>query len=93
MSGVPQQPHRPRASPWPFAGMIGMACVFFLVAASGLVVPWYVVAALLALWALVLVVASAWWSSHPTWLPWLPVGLAGVWFSTVVGGAVLGAWD
>jgi hypothetical protein len=72
--------------------MIGMACVAFLIGASVLVVPWYVVALLLLLWALVLFVATAWWSLHPTWVPWLPVGVATVWFVTVVAGTVAFGW-
>ena len=92
MTGIPGPRERRQASPWPFVGMIGMACVAFLIGASVLVVPWYVVALLLALWALVLFVATAWWSLHPTWVPWLPVGVAVVWFVTVVAGTVAFGW-
>ena len=92
MTGIPGPPHRPRVSPWPFVGMIGMACVFFLIAASVLATPWYVVAVLLLLWVAALVVATAWWSLHPTWVPWLPVAVAVVWFATVAGGAAAFGW-
>ena len=92
MTGIPGPPDRPRASPWPFAGMIGMACVLFLVAASVLTTPWWVVATLLAVWLVGLLVALAWWTPHPTRVPWVPVVLAVVWFATVVGGAALFGW-
>ena len=46
-------------SPWPFVGMAGMACVFFLYAASGLLAPWWAVVVLLVLWALLLFLATA----------------------------------
>lgn len=58
-----------RASPWPFVGMAGMACAFFLYAASGLVAPWWAVALLLVVWVLLLVVACAWWTPRPRWVP------------------------
>ena len=93
MSGIPGPPQRPRASPWPFAGMIGMACVLFLIAGSLLATPWWVVAGLVVVWALALVVAIGWWSPHPTWLPWLPLAVAVIWFGTVVGGAAVFGWE
>ena len=86
---------RPRGenavSPWPFVGMAGMACVFFLYAASGLLAPWWVVVLLLLVWAFLLFVASAWWSLHPTWVPWIPAFAAVLWFVVLnAGGAWLG---
>ena len=81
-----------RASPWPFVGMIGLACLFFLIAASVLTTPWYAVAGLLVVWAMTLVVALRWWTPHPGRVPWLAVGLGVVWLGTVVGGAVLFGW-
>ena len=78
-------------SPWPFVGMAGMACVFFLYAASGLLAPWWAVVVLLVLWALLLFLATAWWSLHPTWVPWIPVFAVGLWFVVMnAGGAWLG---
>lgn len=70
-----------------------MACVFFLICAGILATPWYVVAIQLVVWALVLVVAIAWWSPHPARLPWLPVVLAVAWFGSLVGGARLFGWS
>jgi len=89
---VPDVPPRASVSPWPFVGMAGMAGVFFLIGASVLTTPWYAVAGLFVLWALVLVLATRWWTPHPTRLPWLPVALAAVWFATVAGGAAAFGW-
>jgi len=72
--------------------MAGMACVFFLIGASVLTTPWWAVAALLAVWAGTLVLATRWWTPHPTRLPWLPVALTLLWFLTVVGGAAAFGW-
>ena len=53
--------------------MAGMACAFFLYAATGLVAPWWGVVVLLGVWVLLLVVACAWWTPHPRWVPWVAV--------------------
>lgn len=92
MTELPPPRRQEKASPWPFVGMTGMACVAFLIGASVLVTPWYVVAGLALLWVGVLSVAIAWWSLHPTWVPWLPAGLTFVWFATVAGGAAVFGW-
>lgn len=76
-------------SPWPFVGMAGMACAFFLYAASGLLAPAWAVVVLLVIWALLLFVATAWWSLHPTWVPWLAVFAVVLWFAVMTAG---GAW-
>jgi hypothetical protein len=78
-----------RASPWPFVGMAGMACAFFLYAATGLVAPWWGVVVLLGVWVLLLVVACAWWTPHPRWVPWVAVFAIVLWFAVVSAG---GAW-
>jgi hypothetical protein len=85
-------PGRPKASPWPFVGMAGMACVLFLIGASLLAAPWFVVLGLTLVWIAVLVLALRWWTPHPRRLPWLPAGLTALWFATVVGGAALFDW-
>ena len=92
MSDIPRAPERPRASPWPFVGMIGMACALFLVLASVLATPWWVVTALVVVWGFALLVAIGWWTPHPTRVPWVPVVVVAVWFTTVVGGASLFGW-
>jgi len=82
-------PRPDAASPWPFVGMAGMACAFFLYAASGLVAPGWAVVLLLLLWALLLVVACVWWTPHPRRLPFLAVFAIVLWFAVVTAG---GAW-
>lgn len=88
---------RPRGradvSPWPFVGMAGMACTFFLYAASGLVAPWWGVVLLLALWVALFVVASAWWTLHPRWVPGVAVLSLVLWFAVVAAGGALLGWS
>lgn len=81
------------ASPWPFAGMGGLATTFFLYAASGLVAPWWAVVALLLVWVGLLVLAVRWWTPHPTWLVWLALGSAVLWFAVLVAGARFLDWS
>jgi hypothetical protein len=76
-------------SPWPFVGMAGMACAFFLYAASGLVAPWWAVVLLLAVWVALLVIACVWWTPHPRRLPLVAVVAVAFWFAVVYAG---GAW-
>ncbi|MBB6629856.1 hypothetical protein H5V45_21235 [Nocardioides sp. KIGAM211] len=85
--------NRNATSPWPFVGMVGMACAFFLYAASGLVAPWWAVVLLLLVWAFLTFVAIAWWSLHPTWVPWVAVVAIVLWFVAVLGGALLLNWS
>ena len=61
-SGKGAERHNPRLLPWPFVGMAGMACAFFLYAASGLVAPWWGVVLLLLVWLVLFVIACAWWT-------------------------------
>ena len=84
--------HNPHAvSPWPFVGMAGMACAFFLYAASGLLAPWWAVVVLMLVWLVLLVVATRWWTPHPAWVPWVAVFAVLVWFAAMnAGGAWLG---
>jgi len=69
--------------------MVGMAGVFFLYAASGLVAPWWGVVLLLAIWIALFVLACRWWTPHPTRLPLLPVAALVLFFAVVAAG---GAW-
>lgn len=75
---------QPKASPWPFVGMAAMACVFFLYAASVLFAPWWVVALLMVAWLALFVVACAWWTPHPRWVPWVPAVATLVWVGVVL---------
>lgn len=81
-------------SPWPFVGMVGMACVFFVYAATPVVVdaPWWAVVALLLVWAAALVQAVRWFTPRPVALALLPVGLAALWFAVVLAGARFLDW-
>ena len=92
MRALPPPRVRTRASPWPFVGMVAMVCVLFLIGASVLATPWFVVAALTVVWLVGFVLALRWWTPHPGRLPWLAAGLALVWFATVAGGAALFGW-
>ena len=80
----PPPPPLDKASPWPFVGMIGVACVGFLIGAGALLTPAYVVVTLSLLWIATLGLAIRWWTPHPRRLPWLPLGLAVVWFIAVL---------
>jgi hypothetical protein len=64
--------------------MAGMACAFFLYAATGLFAPWWAVTLLLVVWALLLLVACAWWSRRPTWVPAVPVAALLLWLAVVL---------
>lgn len=80
-------------SPWPFVGMAGMACAFFLYAASVLLAPWWAVIVLLAIWAGLLLVACAWWTLHPRWVPGVAVFATVFWFLAIVAGAAWLGWS
>ena len=90
MARTRQRATNPNAtSPWPFVGMAGMACAFFLYAASGLVAPWWAVVLLLVLWLVLFVVACRWWTPHPRRVPLVAVAAVLLWFALVTAG---GAW-
>ena len=85
-------PQGRQASPWPFVAMMGMAGTFFLYAASGLVAPWYGVAALLLVWLVLFVVACRWWTPHPRRMLWLPLVALVVLFAVLTLGEALFDW-
>jgi hypothetical protein len=74
---------RAEVSPWPFVGMAGMACAFFLYVASLLFAPWWAVLLVLLVWVALFVVACAWWSLHPRWVPGVAVVAVAVWVGFV----------
>jgi hypothetical protein len=82
-----------RLSPWSFVGMVLMACSFFLYAASGLVAPWWAVAALLVVWAALLVLSLSWFVRRPTWVPLVGIFSIAVWFAALVAGGALLHWS
>ena len=88
---TPREPSRPtpppappRLSPLPFAGMIGLACVLFLDLGSTIVLPWWGVVLLVLAWLALFAVACAWWTPHPSRLPWLAVLGFALWLLIVV---------
>jgi len=85
-------PQGDKASPWPFLAMIGMAGCFFLYAVSGLVAPWYGVVLLLAIWVVLFVVATRWWTPHPRRTLLLPLVAIVVWFAVITLGGLLFDW-
>jgi hypothetical protein len=82
-------------SPWPVAGLIGLACVAFLIGASTVAVgiPWWALVALGVVWLAALGLALAWFTRRPRAVVLLPVVVAVVWFLTVVGGARYLDWS
>jgi uncharacterized membrane protein YhhN len=87
----PRRRNRNATSPWPFVGMAGMACAFFLYAASGLLAPWWAVVLLLLVWVALLVLAAVWWTAHPTWVPGVAAFAVMLWFLALnAGGRWLG---
>ena len=81
-----------RASPWPFVGMAGMAVVFFLYAASGLVAPYWAVIVLLVVWVALMALAIRWWTPHPRRVLVLPLVAAVVWFAAISAGGYFLDW-
>lgn len=82
-------------SPWPIAGLVGLACVAFLIGASQVAtrVPWWALLGLAVLWLVALVVALRWFRSRPRSVVLLPIGVTLVWFATVVAGSRWGGWS
>ena len=80
-------------SPWPFIGVGGLACAFFLYAASGLLAPWWVVVVLLVIWVFLLVLALAWFTRHPMRVFGIAVFAVVFWFVTMVAGGVFLDWS
>ena len=87
-------PVREPLSPWPFAGMIGLACVAFVIGATPLVVgaPWWAVLVLAVVWCVALLLAIGWFTTRPRTVVLLPVAVALVWLATVLGGAAWLGW-
>jgi hypothetical protein len=76
-----------------FVGMSGMACVLFLVLASGLVAPAWAVALLTVVWLVLFVLGVRWFMRHPWRVAALPLVMAVVWFAGVTAGAVFLDWN
>jgi hypothetical protein len=82
-------------SPWPFAGLIGLACVAFVIGATPVAVaaPWWAITLLVLLWIAGLLLSVAWFTRRPKLVVLIPVVLSLVWFATVVGGARYLGWS
>ena len=91
---MPQSPTREPLSPWPFAGLVGLACVAFLIGATPVAVaaPWWAVTLLALLWVVALLLAITWFTTRPRAVALLPAVVAFVWVATVVGGARFLDW-
>ncbi len=74
--------------------MIGLACAFFLLAATPTVVdaPWWVTALMLLGWVAALVQGCRWFVRRPRAVAALPVLLAVGWFAVVLAGARWLGW-
>ena len=86
---------RPELSPWPFAGLIGLACVAFLIGATTVAVgaPWWAITALAVVWLVALVLAIGWFNTRPRAVALIPVVVALTCFATVIGGARYLGWS
>jgi hypothetical protein len=82
-----------KVSPWPFIGMGGMACTFFLNAASGLLAPLWGVAVLLGVWFALLLVGFRWWTPHPLRVAVLPLVSGVAWFGLLMAGDLWFGWN
>ena len=92
---MPKPPVREPLSPWPFAGLVGLACVAFLIGATPVAVgaPWWAITVLALVWLAALLLAVAWFTSHPRLVVLIPLAVAVVWFVTVLGGARFLGWS
>ena len=89
-----EPPLREPLSPWPFAGLVGLACVAFLIGATPVAVgaPWWAMTLLALVWVATLLLAIGWFTTRPKAVALLPVAVALMWVATVVGGARLLDW-
>jgi hypothetical protein len=74
--------------------MVGLAAVFFLLAATPTVVgaPWWAIASMLLAWGVALVQACRWFVRRPRAVVVLPVLLVVGWFAVVLAGARWLGW-
>ncbi len=82
-------------SPWPFVGLVGLACAAFLIGATPVAVgaPWWAITLLALLWLAALVLAISWFTTRPKAVALLPVVVALAWLASVVGGARFLDWS
>jgi hypothetical protein len=73
--------------------MGAMACVLFLVLASVLYAPWYVVTLLTVVWVVLFVLGTRWFMTRPWRVALLPVLMVLIWFGTTLLGAFVLGWN
>ena len=81
-------------SPWPIVGLVGLACVAFLIGATPVAVgaPWWAITLLALVWVGALLLAIGWFTTRPKVVALLPLLMSLVWVATVVGGARFLDW-
>ncbi|KRE96360.1 hypothetical protein ASG76_04890 [Nocardioides sp. Soil774] len=92
---MPQPSVREPLSPWPFAGLVGLACVAFCIGATPVAIgaPWWAIVLLGLAWVAALLVAIAWFTTRPRAVVLLPVALALLWLAVVLAGARYLGWS
>lgn len=82
-------------SPWPFAGLVGLACVAFLIGATPVAVgaPWWAITVLALVWLVALLLAISWFTARPKAVALIPVVVALMWLATVLGGVRFLGWS
>lgn len=80
-------------SPVPFIGMALMAVTLFLYVYAVVIVPWFVLIAMLLLWLFLMLECVRVWSSHPRRLIAIPIFATVVWAGIVIGGAFAFDWQ
>ena len=91
---MPPSTVREPLSPWPFVGLVGLACVAFLIGATPVAVAaaWWAISLLVVAWLVALLLAITWFTTRPRAVALLPAVVALVWLATVVGGARFLDW-
>ena len=91
---MPPPSVREPLSPWPFAGLVGLAFVAFCIGATPVAIgaPWWAITFLALVWLAALLVAIAWFTARPKAVVLLPVAVALLWLAVVLGGARYLGW-
>lgn len=81
-------------SPLPFLGVGGMACAFFVYAATPAVLdaPWYAYVALMVVWLLLTLEVGRRFATQPVVVALLPVAAFVLWFAAVFAAARFLGW-
>lgn len=92
---MPPPAVREPLSPWPFAGLVGLAFVAFCIGATPVAVgaPWWAITLLAVVWIGALLVAIAWFTTRPRAVVLLPLAVAVLWLLTVLAGARYLGWS